>query len=92
MVECVIIKWYNVSVSYYEQSIPFVVNVALIFFYQTGEKRDLQGNEKQKLIKQYSLPAQAQIERITSRMGKDGRLQVNIPLARRDSPDASYTQ
>ena len=35
---------------------------------------------KRKLIKQYSLPANANVDRITSKLGKDGRLQVNVPL------------
>lgn len=33
-----------------------------------------------KLIQQYSLPGNADVDRITSKLGKDGRLQVNVPL------------
>jgi HSP20 family molecular chaperone IbpA len=42
--------------------------------------------EPKKLIKQYTLPAFAHTDGITSRLGKDGRLQVNVPI-RRDSAE-----
>ena len=42
---------------------------------------EVQGGPK-KLIKQYTLPAFANSDGITSRLGKDGRLQVNVPIKR----------
>ena len=36
-----------------------------------------------KLLKQYTLPELADIDHITSRLGRDGRLQVNVPLFRK---------
>ena len=49
-----------------------------------GERQagDARGNQsmQRKLIKQYSLPGTADIDKITSKLGKDGRLQVNVPL------------
>ena len=46
-----------------------------------GEKIVGGGSQKeQKLIKQYTLPENADVDHITSKLGKDGRLQVNVPL------------
>jgi len=48
----------------------------------TADKTDENGETTRKLIKKYTLPPTANVDRIRSRMGRDGRLMVLIPLAR----------
>ncbi|ELU09183.1 hypothetical protein CAPTEDRAFT_202797 [Capitella teleta] len=43
------------------------------------------GKSKRKLIKQYTLPALANPDKIRSRLGKDGRLAITVPLRRVDT-------
>ena len=47
---------------------------------QTHDRRGAAAGVQRKLIKQYSLPGLADVDKITSKLGKDGRLQVNVPL------------
>ena len=46
----------------------------------TAQATDDKGKSIRKLIKKYTLPDAANVDRIRSRMGKDGRLMVLIPL------------
>ena len=48
----------------------------------TGERPSTSGHIKQKLIKQYTLPRLADVDKITSKLAKDGRLAVTVPLLR----------
>ena len=54
----------------------------LILAERTASIRGAPMTPTSKLIKKYILPKQARMDRITSRLGNDGRLVVTVPLAR----------
>ena len=49
----------------------------------TAEKEARNGSVTSNTVKRYTLPSFADLDRITSKLGKDGRLMVRVPLKRK---------